>query len=106
MTKKNSSRKSIEPQRAGFRWLFVICVLFCLFLVHAWIRTEATQTMIRITEAEKKLRKGISYQRALYLEIDRLKSEDRIRRIARSKLNLVRDTGENTLYLAGGDGNG
>ncbi len=104
--KNNISRHRKKPQRAGFRWLFIIGVLFCLLLAHAWVRTEATQTMIRISQAEKKMMDALSYQRALALEIDRLKSEERINRIAQARLNLVRDTGKKTYYLTQDGDNG
>lgn len=104
--KNKIPKKQLPPPRAGFRWLFVIVVLFSLLLIHAWVRTETTQTMIRITEIEKSLLDATRYQRELQLEIDSLRSEERIRRIAIGQLNLVRDNGENTHYLEKGSDNG
>ena len=100
MAKKTNHHKTHKmPRRAGFRWLLIIGILFCELLAHTWIRTESRHAKIRITQAEKQILKRSRYQRALMLEIDRLKSEDRISRIARTRLNLIKDTGENTLYL-------
>lgn len=104
--KNNIPKRHRQPQRIGFRWFFIIGALFVLLLIHTGIRTEATHTMIRISQAEKKMMEALSYQRALSLEIDRLKSEERISRIAQSKLNLVKDTGQNTHYLAKDGDNG
>ncbi len=104
--KNNISKAPKMPQRVGYRWLFIIGVIFAELLVHAWVRTETTQTMIRISQAEKLGLKNTGYQRALSLEIDRLKSEDRIRRIAETRLNLIKDTGTNTLYLPKAADNG
>lgn len=104
--KNNISKAGKHSQRAGLRWLLIIGILFCELLSHTWIRTANTQAMIRITQAEKQILKDTSYQRALLLEIDRLKSEDRIRRIAQSRLNLIIDTGKNTRYLSKESDNG
>ncbi len=88
------------PQSTGFKWLVVISIIFCELLGYAWVRTESTQTMLRISKAERRLIENQSYQTALLLEIDRLKSEDRITRIAISRLNLSRDSGNSTYYLS------
>ncbi len=98
--KNNISKKQVVPQTAGFRWLIVISIIFFELLCYAWVRTETTQTMLRISKAERRLIENQSYQTALLLEIDRLKSEDRITKIASSKLNLSRDLGTNTYYLS------
>ena len=100
--KNNIHKEKAVPQTAGFRWLIVISIIFCELLAYAWVRTETTQTMLRISKAEKHLMKNQSYQTALSLEIERLKSEDRITRIAISRLNLFRDLGNNTYYLSKG----
>lgn len=104
--KNNIPARRTRSHQNGFRWLMIISIVFCGLLTHTWIRTESTQTMIRISEAEKKLLKMLSYQKELSLEIDHLKSEDRIRRIARSRLDLLRDIGENTHYISMGSDNG
>ncbi len=98
--KNNIPKKIVVPQKEGFRWLIVISIIFCELLAYAWVRTEATQTMLRISEAQRRLMKNQSYQTALLLEIDRLRSEDRITKIATSHLNLFRDSGNSTYYLS------
>ncbi|MCF6246599.1 MAG: cell division protein FtsL [Desulfobacula sp.] len=98
--KNNISKKTSPPQSAGFRWIIVISIIFCELLAYTWVRTETTQTMLRISKAERNLIKNQSYHTALVLEIDRLKSEDRITRIATSRLNLFKDSGDSTYYLS------
>ncbi len=98
--KNNISKKVTAQQSAGFKRLIAISIIFCELLVYAWVRTETTQTMLRISKAERRLMKNQSYQTALSLEIDRLKSEDRITRIATSRLNLFKDSGNSTYYLS------
>jgi len=98
MTIKHKTQKK---QRVGYRWLALIVVLFCELMVHAWVRTESTQTIVRISNAQAGITKSLSYGRALSVERDRLKSDARITRIARTHLGLSTDTFSQTLYLSG-----
>lgn len=102
----NVKKPASEPKRIRWYWFVIIFVLFGEFLGHVLIRTETTQSMLRITRAQKALTKQQSYQKALNIEVDRLKSEDRIRRIATSKLDLVRDPGTKVYYLSEAKTNG
>jgi cell division protein FtsL len=96
--------KPLEKQRVGYRWLALILVLFCELMVHAWVRTESTQTILRISNAQTAIAKSLSYGRALSVERDRLKSDARITRIARTHLGLSPDTASQTIYLSRDDG--
>ena len=100
MTIKNKSHKKQSP---GFRWLVLIAVLFCELLTHAWVRTESTQTILRISNAQAGIAKDRSYGDALSVERNRLKSDERITRIARTRLGLSTDTFNQTIYLSGED---
>ncbi len=95
-------KRSIQkPHRKGLRWLALILVLVCELMAHAWVRTESTQSMMRISEAQTEIQKKISYRKALSLERDRLKSDARITRIARTRLGLSSDIFNQTVYLSG-----
>lgn len=102
--KKNIPRKADQKQKAGFHWIIIICLIFCELLVHTWIRTESTQTILRVSKAQGVHAKKTSYQKALSVERDRLKSDDRITRIAKTRLNLSTHTLNQTIYLSGEDG--
>jgi cell division protein FtsL len=102
--KNNISKQHLPPQRAGFRWLAVIIVLFCELLAYTWVRTESTQTILRMSRAQEVYREKTSYNKALSVERDRLNSDDRITRIAKTRLNLSSDTLEQTVYLSGEQG--
>ena len=105
MTIKNDiSQKKIQPQEIGFLWLVIICLIFCELLVYTWVRTESTQTILRVSKTQTAHIKKTSYNKALCLERDRLKSDDRITRIAKTQLNLSTDTLEQTIYLSGEKG--
>ena len=100
MTKRD---KTQNGQRVGYRWLALIAVLFCELMVHAWVRTESSQTIVKISNAQVGITKAISYGKALSLERDRLKSDTRITKIARTRLGLSTDTFNQTIYLSGDD---
>ena len=98
MVRPNEMRR---PRKRGLRWFFLILVLVSELLVHVWVRTESTQAMIRISEAQADIQKAVSYRKALSLERDSLKSDARITRIARTRLGLSSDTFNRTIYLSG-----
>ncbi|CCK79379.1 MULTISPECIES: hypothetical protein [Desulfobacula] len=102
--KNNIHRKADQIQKAGFHWIIIICLIFCELLVHTWIRTESTHTILRVSKAQGEYSKKISYQKALSVERDRLKSDDRITRIAKTRLSLSTHTLDQTIYLSGEDG--
>ncbi|MBU0971697.1 MAG: hypothetical protein KKC20_13670 [Proteobacteria bacterium] len=100
MTLKNTTQ---NRQRIGFRWLALIAILFCELMIHAWVRTESTQAILRISHAQAGITKNLSYKKELSVERDRLKSDTRITKIARTHLNLSTDAFSQTLYLSGAD---
>ncbi|MBT3176075.1 MAG: hypothetical protein HOG03_00265 [Desulfobacula sp.] len=102
--KNNISPKKVEPQKIGFSWLVIICLIFCELLVYTWIRTESTQTILRVSKAQAAYISKTSYFKALSVERDRLKSDDRITRIAKTRLNLSPDTLDQIIYLSREDG--
>ena len=94
--------KNISPQiQPVFKWLILILILFGEFLGQAWVRTESTQTILRISRAQAVIAEKRSYQRALSLERDRLKSDARITDVARNKLGLSTHALSQTIYLSG-----
>ena len=97
--KNNIPLKDLRTPKAGFRWMVIICLIFCELLVYTWVRTESTQTILRVSKAQEAFTKKTSYQKALSVERDRLNSDDRITRIAKTRLNLSTDTANQIIYL-------
>lgn len=96
MNQKHAAQKHTGT---GIKWLILICILFAELLVHTWVRTESTQTILDISSAQARLSTLLSYQKELTLERDRLRSDDRIIRIAASQLNMTNDVFNQTIYL-------
>lgn len=99
--KNNIPPKNIQAKKPGLCWFVIISIIFCELLVYTWIRTESTQTILRVSREQEVFSKKTSYRKALSVERDRLKSDDRITRIAKTRLNLFTDTVNQTIYLSG-----
>lgn len=98
--KNNIPPKSIQAKKPGFYWFVIISILFCELLFYTGVRTESAQTILRVSREQDVFAKKISYRKALSVERDRLKSDDRITRIAKTRLNLFTDTVNQTIYLS------
>ena len=97
--KNNIKKETKQPQKIGFKWVIVISIIFCEFFTYALVRTESTQTILGTFNIRKELAQKISYQKALLIERERLKSDERITKIAKTRLNLITDTLSQTIYL-------
>ena len=97
-------KSPIPKKSTGSLWLLVIFILFVELMAYTWIRTESTQALLRISKAEERLLEKRSYHKALLAEMEWLKSDARITRIARNRLNLSTVTMKQTIYLSGEDG--
>ncbi len=96
--KNNITQKVIQPKKAGFHWIVLIGIIFCELLTYTWVRTESTQTILQISNFQRQYDEKVSYQKALSMERDRLKSDDRITQIAKTRLNLSTHTLSQTIY--------
>lgn len=99
--KKEQQNHPIQ-NRKGLRWFFLIMVLAAELICNAWIRSESSQAMIMIAKTETRIRDLADYRQALSVELERLKSEARITRIARTRLGLTPDIFNQTIYLPKG----
>ena len=72
----NIHRKNIQPQKAGFRWIAIICLIFFELLAYTWVRTESTQTILRVSKAQETLINKNSYNKAL--QIGRASCRERV----------------------------
>lgn len=92
---------SIQNQ-TGLLCFFLIIVLAAELICNAWIRSESNQAMIMIAKTENRIQDLADYRQALGVEIERLKSDTRITRIARTRLGLAPDIFNETIYLPKG----
>lgn len=101
MRVKNNIPKKVRSQKAGLIWLGIIALIFAELLTYTWIRTEYTQTLLEISALQTTLSEKQSYTKSLKAERDRLKSDNQIIQIARTRYNLVSDTQVETVYMDG-----
>ena len=99
MATNNNIKKNMRAQKTELHWIVIISIIFCQVLAYLSIRTHSTQTILAISSFQKQLVKKTSYQKALFVERDRLKADKRITSIAKTKLNLVTATLSQTIYL-------
>ena len=102
--KNNIPQKRKPSQGNGLVWFLIIGLFFVELLAYTWIRTESRHTLLRVSEARAVLSKKLDYKQSLLVERDRLKSEERIIRIARTRLNLIGEGPDQTIYLEGDEG--
>ncbi|MFH2093832.1 MAG: hypothetical protein ABIJ31_15840 [Pseudomonadota bacterium] len=90
-----------RPKPIGLFWILIIGLFFSELLAYTCVRTETTQMLFNISQAQEMLTQEQSYQKSLMVERDRLKSDDRITRIAKTRLNLSGNTSAQTIYWTG-----
>lgn len=100
---KNNKKQKGRPSR-GLFWIFIISLVFSQLFAYTWIRTESTHLLLDISKRQDELAQKQAMNKALEVERDRLESDDRIIRIAKTKLELLPETSVPTVYLAGDKG--
>ena len=97
-------KRPVPKKSTGSIWLLIIFIIFSELMAYTWIRTESTHALLRTSREEERLLQKRSYHKALLAEKEWLKSDARITRIARYRLNLSTVTMNRTIYLSGEDG--
>jgi cell division protein FtsL len=91
MTEKKESGRT--PRGHTFRivafWIVILTVFIGELLVHTWSRLQCVRIGYEISREMENHEKLVEIQNRLKIEVARLRSPERISRIARSKLELV-----------------
>ena len=95
-----NNRKSIK-KKTGLIWLGIIALLFAELLFYTWIRTESTNTALRISRAKAQLANKQSYNEALLVEREWLKSYAQLTEVAKKHFKLSPVTLDRVIYLSG-----
>ena len=96
---KNSNRKSVKRKNTSLIWLMLIVFLFAELFVYTWIRTESTHMAFRISKAGAELSNKQSYNEALLMEKEWLKSYAQLTEIAGKHFKLSPVTLDKVIYL-------
>lgn len=69
-------------------WIFFLSLFIAQLLFYTWCRVQCVQVGYEITQETEKYRRLLRIQNNLTIEISRLKSPERIARIARNRFGL------------------
>ena len=85
-------------QHAGL-WALVMGIFIIELLVYTWFRVQCTQVGYEINRATETQKRQIALQNSLKIELARLKSPERMVRIATEHLNLSMPQPEQIMSL-------
>ena len=96
--KKNKNRKQRNP-KVTIACLVLMFAFIAELLFYTWCRVQYVRVKYEITEHTTRIRKLSAMQDNLKIELARLKSPQRIAKIAREQLGLVTPTPQQTIVL-------
>lgn len=96
-----SPRKRKSATRQRFTWVWIVCMgLFMVELFsYTWCRVQCTQIGYEISKAAADHKAALAIKNNLKIELARLKSPQRIARIARERLGLITPKPEQTIII-------
>lgn len=86
------SYASVKKARAGKPigiWVVIILIFMAELFAYTWCRVQCISTGYRIANETENLQRAMMMQKNLRVELARLKSPDRVARIATTKLELA-----------------
>ncbi len=92
------NKKNRPPQAVGI-WLILLAVFISEMLLYTWSRVQCLRLGYGISSAIEKQRELQLLQNNLKIELARLKSPDRIVKIARERLGLIHPKPEQTIVV-------
>ena len=81
-------RISKVPQQSGIRWVVLVLVLIGGLLAYTWCRAQYVLVGYEIDAARQQHHRLVSVQKELRVELERLKSPQRLAAIASKQLGL------------------
>ena len=80
-------------------WIVLISVFIAELLVYTWSRVQCMRVGYEISAEADKQSELTAVRKKLSIELERLKSPDRLSRIAKERLNLSTPTPEQTITV-------
>ena len=80
-------------------WSVLMAIFIAELLVYTWCRVQSTQVGYEITQVAEIHQQRMTLQNNLKIELARLKSPERITKIAREHLGLVVPKPEQTIVM-------
>jgi len=80
-------------------WMVMMFIFIAELLFYTWCRVQNVQHGYEISRETHNQKQLLVYQNSLKIELARLKSPDRIAKIAKQQLNLIMPTTEKTILI-------
>ncbi len=91
--------KSFKHQRFTWVWFLFMALFMVELFSYTWCRVQCTRIGYEISRAAADQKKGLAIRNNLKIELARLKSPQRIARIARERLGLITPKPEQTIII-------
>jgi cell division protein FtsL len=92
-------RRQIRSLKSIGLWGALMAIFIVELLIYTWCRVQSTQVGYEITRAAEIQQERMTLQNNLKIELARLKSPERIIKIAREHLGLVVPKPEQTIVM-------
>ena len=94
----NTRRRTRGIKTTGL-WMTMMFIFIAELLFYTWCRVQNVQHGYEISRQAHSQKQLITYQNNLKIELARLKSPDRIARIAKQQLGLIMPTTDKTILI-------
>ena len=91
-------KKADSPKIIGI-WILLLSIFVGELLLYTWCRVQCVRTGYELSAQTKKNRELMALQKSLKVELARLKSPERIARIAQSQLGLIMPNAKHTIVI-------
>jgi cell division protein FtsL len=96
---KKKTPRNVQSIRLMGVWIVLTCFFITELLVYTWCRVQCIRIGYEISAEANKQAELIAVKKKLRIELERLKSPERIARIAKERLNLALPTSEQIITI-------
>ncbi|MCK4618575.1 MAG: cell division protein FtsL [Desulfobacterales bacterium] len=93
------TKKNARSTRIVIIWFIIMAVFIAELLIYTWSRVQCIKSGYEISNENNKNRKLITLQNNLKVELARLKSPERLAKIAKNQLGLKTPTPEQIIII-------
>jgi len=93
------TKKNVRSTRIVIIWFIIMAVFIAELLIYTWSRVQCIKSGYEISNENKKNRNLINLQNNLKVELARLKSPERLAKIAKNQLGLKTPTPEQIIII-------
>ncbi len=96
---KKRAQKNIRKSKLTGVWFVLLLIFIAELFSYTWCRVQCVRVGYEITKETNDNQRIIALQNNLTIELARLKSPERLAKIARHKLNLTRPTPKQVIII-------